>query len=115
MYLAINFLHSLSAGTCLLIVQRPHIFYPCRILTREHQEAKKSSWGREDFLLDGMLMKHVVLRNVTIFYSGAPVVLEDVTFVNCTFVLTNTEGARNFALAVLASAKTIFNRRATQL
>jgi hypothetical protein len=59
--------------------------------------------------IDNTLMKHVVLRNVAVFYSGGPVVLDDVTFVDCTFVLMNVEAARNFALSVLASTKISFS------
>jgi hypothetical protein len=58
--------------------------------------------------LDDMAMKHVVLRDVVVFYSGGPVDLKDVIFVNCTFVLANSDTARRFATAVLASTKTSF-------
>jgi hypothetical protein len=58
--------------------------------------------------LDTMRMKHVVLRDCSVFYSGGPVQLEDVVFVRCTFVLVNTANARNFSLAVLSESPTKF-------
>ena len=64
--------------------------------------------------LDGMLLKHVVLRNTTVFYSGGPVYLEDFLLVNCTLVLTNVDATRSFALAVLASPRITFKEPATQ-
>lgn len=52
-------------------------------------------------VLDNMLMKNVVIRNATIFYSGGPVSLLNVIFVNCTFVLPNEAHSRDFATLVL--------------
>jgi len=41
--------------------------------------------GNEAIDLDGMYMKNVIVRNARIIYNGAPIRLEDVYFVNCTF------------------------------
>jgi hypothetical protein len=51
--------------------------------------------------LDGVGLKHVVIRNATVFYSGGPVQMEDVAFVNCTFVLDDMPRTREFASSVL--------------
>jgi hypothetical protein len=41
--------------------------------------------GNQAIVLDGMHMKNVIVRNARIIYNGAPVRLETVYFVNCTF------------------------------
>lgn len=58
------------------------------------------------FTLDGLFLRSVVFRNVTIVYSGGPVQLENVIFVNCTFVMQNGAQQRNFADAILLSEST---------
>ena len=47
--------------------------------------------GNEAVVLDGMYMKNVIVRNARIIYNGAPVRLENVYFVNCTFRFPLTE------------------------
>jgi hypothetical protein len=71
--------------------------------------------GREVILIvggglriDGFLLKNVVIKNTAILYSGGPVQLQNVIFVNCTFVLTNIQPSRNFADAVLSQPLTSF-------
>lgn len=59
-------------------------------------------------LLDGMIMRHVVLRKTAVFYNGGDTSLEDVIFVDCTFVLKNEPAARLFALAVLGQSQVRF-------
>ena len=59
--------------------------------------------------MDGMYMKNVVLRNVTIFYNGGPAVLDGVIFVDCHFVLSNVPQTRDFADAVLSKDSVIFS------
>jgi hypothetical protein len=44
----------------------------------------------------------VVFQGVEIHYLGGPLALDDVTFVNCAFVLSNDPNGRAFALAVLS-------------
>lgn len=54
--------------------------------------------------LDSKYMRHVVFQNVEIHYSGKPVMLEDVIFMNCTFVFDNTPETRQLGNALLASS-----------
>jgi hypothetical protein len=62
--------------------------------------------------LDGQAWKHVVARNTRVVYEGDdPTELEDVVFVNCTFVLKNTPAARAFANALLSNSTVNFNSR----
>jgi hypothetical protein len=56
-------------------------------------------------VLDGMHFRHVVLIGVEVHYSGSPLVLEDVLFVDCTFVMDNDRPARTLGDAILASSK----------
>ncbi len=58
--------------------------------------------------IDNMFFKHVVIRNSEIFYSGTPINIEDVVFVNCTFVMINSSQTREFAIAVLSNGPTDF-------
>ncbi len=41
--------------------------------------------GNQAIVLDGMYIKNAIVRNARIIYNGAPVRLENVYFVNCTF------------------------------
>jgi len=52
--------------------------------------------------IDGTAFRRVVIRNSIIRYDGAPLRLDDVIFVNCTFVIADTPNGRAFAKAVLA-------------
>ena len=61
-------------------------------------------------LLDGMILRHVVLRKTKVFYNGGDTSLEDVIFVDCTFILKNEPAARLFALAVLEQNQVKFKR-----
>jgi hypothetical protein len=56
--------------------------------------------------LDGLEAKHVWIFNSEIHYSGAPVKLSDVVFVNCTFVLGNGGNEKRFVAAILDSDRT---------
>jgi len=58
--------------------------------------------------LDGEYIRHVVFKNVEIHYSGQPVILEDVTFVDCVFVLDNDVRGRQLAEQVLAASSVTF-------
>jgi hypothetical protein len=60
-------------------------------------------------LLDGMILRHAVLRKTRVFYDGGQTSLEDVIFVDCTFILKNDPAARLFALAVLGQTPVKFN------
>ena len=59
--------------------------------------------------LDGMRLRHVLLNAVEIHYSGKAILLEDVTFLNCTFVMDNTEPSRDLAQAIATSANVKFS------
>ena len=54
--------------------------------------------------LDGIVAKHVVFLNVAVYYHGSPVELSDVIFVECNFIFTNVQPARDLAHAMLAAA-----------
>ena len=58
--------------------------------------------------IDGKRIRHVVFDNVEIHYSGKPLILEDVTFINCAFVLENTEPGRKLGEEILASSPVNF-------
>ena len=51
--------------------------------------------------LDGMVLRNVVIRNTVVSYSGGPISLDNVIFVNCVFLLPNEAQPRNFATMVL--------------
>lgn len=59
--------------------------------------------------LDGMHLRHVLLNSVEIRYSGKALLLEDVAFLNCTFVMDNTEPSRDLAQAIATSANVKFS------
>jgi len=52
--------------------------------------------------LDGAYMKNVIIRNATVSYGGSlPVRLENVAFVNCKFVLTQSNPTIQFGQAIM--------------
>jgi hypothetical protein len=53
-------------------------------------------------ILDGYLMKRVILVNVEITYDGGPLQMENVYFVNCTFNIKPTVRSKNLAIAMLS-------------
>jgi hypothetical protein len=57
--------------------------------------------------LDGKDIRHVIFENVEIHYTGKPLILENVVFFNCTFVLDNNEPVRQLGEHLLASAETV--------
>ncbi|HEY6252177.1 MAG TPA: hypothetical protein VI685_19655 [Candidatus Angelobacter sp.] len=65
------------------------------------------------FVLDGMHLKNVIVKNVHVKYYGTgPVILENVYFVNCTFELPPNPKTRELGDAILASAATTFRQAA---
>lgn len=54
--------------------------------------------------VDTEQIRNVVLIGVEVHYSGAPVILENVIFINCVFVFDNNDGARKLGRMLLASA-----------
>jgi hypothetical protein len=59
--------------------------------------------------ITGIYMRHVFLRNVEVHYSGGPLHLDDVTFIDCKFVFDNTENARRLAQAILSIQRVTFS------
>ncbi len=65
--------------------------------------------GHDTIVLDGEYMKNVIIRNADVKYDGGPVVLENVYFLNCTFVSFRlTPNSSRLSEALLASAPTAF-------
>jgi len=58
--------------------------------------------------LSGMYLRHVVLYNVEIHYNGGPLMLDDVTFVSCHFVMNTTTDTRELVTRLLASQSVQF-------
>lgn len=65
---------------------------------------------QNQFWLDGYWLKNVVIRNASIKYSGGPVMLENVYFINCTFEITPTAPSQLFAESVLQSPSATFKQ-----
>jgi hypothetical protein len=59
--------------------------------------------------LSGMSFQHVVLYNVEIHYDGGPVILQDVKFINCRFVMDNVDNGRALSSRILASSAVTFS------
>jgi hypothetical protein len=58
--------------------------------------------------LDGTRLENVIAVNLSIEYSGGPMILRNVYFVNCTFSSVKpSEGSRQFASTLLASAPSV--------
>jgi hypothetical protein len=62
--------------------------------------------------LDDKYLRHVMLDGVEIHYTGKPVIMEDVVFINCTFIMDNTDRSRKLGQTLLASSVVDF-RNAT--
>lgn len=60
------------------------------------------------FNLDNFYLRNAVFENVEIHYSGEPSILENVTFINCTFVFDNTARGRKLGMELLASSAVNF-------
>lgn len=58
--------------------------------------------------LDGMHLRHVFLNGVEIHYSGKPLMMEDVVFLNCTFIMENIGPTRQLAQAIAADTNIKF-------
>jgi hypothetical protein len=53
--------------------------------------------------LDGNHMKNIIFRDSVIRYGGGPAVLDHVSFINCTFQISNDPKGQRLAQAVLSS------------
>ena len=63
----------------------------------------------DTIVLDGTRIKNVIIRNADVEYSGGPLVLENVYFVNCTFVsFRMTPESVGLGKSILASASISF-------
>jgi hypothetical protein len=60
--------------------------------------------------LDDRYVRHAVFEGVEIHYSGKPLKLEDVLFINSIFILENTPSARQLGQTLLASSKVNFEK-----
>ncbi|MEO7862190.1 MAG: hypothetical protein ABIU05_17525 [Nitrospirales bacterium] len=58
--------------------------------------------------LDGLRLKNVIFKDITIHYEGGKLQMENVYFVNCTFEVVKKPSGKNFASAVLASVPSTF-------
>jgi hypothetical protein len=65
--------------------------------------------GRSDsIVLDGMYFKNVVIENAIVEYSGGPVKLENVLFVNCKIQFSPAQKSRELGNLLLTSASVSF-------
>ena len=53
-------------------------------------------------VLDDRRLKNVVIVGSRIEYDGGPAILENVTFVNCTFAMKSMQRTQNLAIAMFA-------------
>jgi hypothetical protein len=60
-------------------------------------------------ILDGHHLKNIVLVNITVYYGGGPVILENVTFVNCIFTLAQQDKCVSFGRSLFASNPVTFH------
>jgi hypothetical protein len=58
--------------------------------------------------LDGEHIRNLVFSNTEIHYSGLPVLLENVIFINCVFIFDNNDSGRRLSRTLLASANVNF-------
>jgi hypothetical protein len=58
--------------------------------------------------LDNMRMKNVIIRNAIIFYSGKPVILDHVAFINCTFQIQRSPVGTRLGGELLAESNLVF-------
>ena len=54
--------------------------------------------------LDGYHFRNVTFQNVRVRYSGGPLIMENVTFVDCTFVMDNKPPTRKLSESLLATS-----------
>jgi hypothetical protein len=60
--------------------------------------------------LDNKYVRHAIFEGVEIHYTGKALVLEDALFINCTFVLENTQSGRQLGQVLLASSPVTFEK-----
>jgi hypothetical protein len=79
-----------------------------KIPPTKHSENNSAQYLFIDFhnitiSLDGMRLKNVVVTNATLKYTGGPIDLQNVLFVNCTFQITDEDQGRMLAEAILGN------------
>ncbi len=62
--------------------------------------------------LDGMDIENVIFEDVEIHYAGAPLILKNVVFINCKFVIENIPFGRELGQQLLASGTINFDNTA---
>jgi hypothetical protein len=63
-------------------------------------------------ILDGFHIRNAIFEGVEIHYVGGPVILENVIFINCTFVIDNNDPGRRLGENMLASSFVNFKNAA---
>jgi hypothetical protein len=58
--------------------------------------------GAGDVYIDGYKVRNVIFQNVHIIYGGGPLILKNVSFVNCTFTVPARPQSRGIVLALLS-------------
>jgi hypothetical protein len=58
-------------------------------------------------ILDGLQLRHVVFRNTHILYSGGPLRMTDVYFVDCVFEMPTAKNTQGLAVAALDASPSI--------
>lgn len=58
--------------------------------------------------LDGEQIRNIVFERVEIHYSGMPVILENVLFINCSFVFDNSDRSRQLGETLLTTSPVTF-------
>ena len=64
-------------------------------------------------LLDNQFLRHVQLQNVEVHWSNNHVILDDVVFINCSFVFDNNSPGRKLGETILSSARITFTSGAS--
>lgn len=60
-----------------------------------------------EIVLDGMRLKNVIFDGVTILYSGGPIIMDHVTFTNCTFKINKGKVSDGLVLAILSQGPSV--------
>ncbi len=79
---------------------------PMKQLAHEGPESLLGVGG--DLRLEGYYFRNVVLKEVTVHYNGGPIILDNVTFINCRFVIDNIDNGRALSSQILASSQVNF-------
>ncbi len=61
-----------------------------------------------EIALDGYHVRNSIIRNAHVIYNGGPLILENVSFVNCVFSLKQTPKGQQFADSILTQLPASF-------